>query len=168
MDNANTTTQQESVEKLRSLMKSIRIAMFTTAEPDGSLHSRPMAMQQTEFDGDMWFFTYINSHKVEEIAKDYHVNVSFSTDNSWVSVTGKANSSRDRAKMEELWHDDLKAWFPKGLEDPNIGLIKVNVDWAEYWDTPSNVAVRLYGYAKAKLTGKSYAEEMSEHEKVKL
>jgi general stress protein 26 len=70
--------------------------------------------------------------------------------------------------MKELWSPLHKAWFPKGLEDPKIALLRVDVDRAEYWDAPSSAAVRLFGFAKAVLTGKRYGEEGVDHQKVNL
>lgn len=159
---------QHGVEKLRELMRDVRIAMLTTVEPDGSLHSRPMALQHAEFDGDLWFFTDANSPKIHQIESEPHVNVSFSGDSTWVTASGTASLVTERAKIEKFWHEDLKAWFPQGTDTPGIGLIKVRVVRAEYWDTPSNAAVRVYGYLKGKLTGSSYQDEMTDHEKLTL
>ena len=77
-------------------------------------------------------------------------------------------SVTDRGKMKELWSPLHKAWFPKGLDDPNIELLRIDVDRAEYWDAPSSAVVQLFGFAKAMLTGKRYGEEGVDHEKVKL
>ncbi len=161
-------THDEDVKKLGELLEDMRIGMLTTAETDGSLHSRPMATQQIEFDGDLWFFTEIDSGKVHELQQDRNVNVSYASekDNRYVSITGKGNLVRDRAKIEELWNPILKAWFPKGLEDPNLGLLKITVTSAEYWDSPSSVVVHLVGFIKATVTGQSY--EPGEHAKVDL
>ena len=158
----------DTVQKLCELIKGIRIAMLTTVDDDGSLRSRPMANQDTAFDGTLWFFTEFNSAKVHEVEHDQHVNLSYAKpeDSTYVSVSGKATIVRDRAKMEELWSPIHKAWFPKGLDDPNIALLRVDVDKAEYWDSPSSAVVRLIGFAKAITTGKRYGEEGADHQKV--
>jgi general stress protein 26 len=129
-----------------------------------------MATQQTEFDGTLWFFTDANSVKVHELQRDRHVNVSYANpeDQRYVSVSGMASTMTDRGKMEELWSPLHKAWFPKGLDDPNIALLRIDVDRAEYWDAPSSAVVQLFGFAKAMLTGKRYGEEGVDHEQVKL
>lgn len=151
MENPN----NQDLEKLIDLIKDIKTAMFTTAEIDGTLRSRPMRTQQTTPDGTLWFFTGQESNKTHEIKHDKHVNVSYMDDasNTYVSVSGKAKTVKDKAKIDELWHEPLKAWFPEGKEDPNIALIKVTIEQAEYWDTPSNAFVHLYGMAKAIITG---------------
>jgi hypothetical protein len=71
----------------------------------------------------------------------------------FVSVSGTASVSLDRAKMQELWSDIYKAWFPQGLNDPNLCLLRVEVSSAEYWDTPSGKVVQLLGFLKAIATG---------------
>ena len=130
------TTRTEQIEKLRALVKDIDFCMLTTADQDGTLRSRPMSTQQAEFDGDLWFFTAANTAKVEEVQRDHHVNVSYSDPekNCYVSVSGTAQVMRDQAKINELWSPVLRAWFPKGPDDPNLALLKVTVNQAEYWD----------------------------------
>lgn len=159
---------QDGIAKLRELIKGIKIAMLTTVEADGTLRSRPMGTQQTEFDGDLWFFTGKNSGKVAEIQHDQHVNVSYAApdDNRYVSVSGRAELIDDKTKEKELWNPFIKAWFPKGLDDPDLLLLKVRVEAAEYWDAPSSTMVNLVGFAKAVLTGNR--PDIGENEKLSL
>lgn len=151
----NDPQTKENLEKLIHLIKDVKIAMMTTVEDDGTLRSRPMKTQKTEADGDIWFFTGYESGKSHEIEHDSHVNLSYAEpdDNRYVSISGRAQVLRDQQKIDELWSADMKAWFPDGKEDKNIGLIKVSITQAEYWDTPSNTMVTLYGMAKAAITG---------------
>ncbi len=146
--------KNESIEKLRELIKDIDFCMLTTID-GGHLRSRPMSTQEFGSDGELWFFTSDNTHKVDEIAKDNRVNVSYSlpADDKYVSVSGTAEILKDRGKIEELWSPILKAWFPEGLDDPHICLMKVSVEQAEYWDTPSGKIVQLIGFVKALATG---------------
>ncbi|MDX5482573.1 MAG: pyridoxamine 5'-phosphate oxidase family protein [Hymenobacteraceae bacterium] len=146
---------KENLQKLVDKIKDIDIAMMTTMDDDGSLRSRPMQTPEVKADGALWFFTGYESGKSHEIKNDSHVNLSYSkpSDNLYVSVSGRASLSRDRQKIEELWSPAMKAWFPEGKDDPNIGLIKVTIDKAEYWDSPSSAVVHLYGMAKAAITG---------------
>ncbi len=58
--------------------------------------------------------------------------------------------------MEQLWSPFVKAWFPEGLDDPRLALLKVTADSAEYWNAPSSRVVRLVGLAKALITGEQY------------
>ena len=148
----------QSIEKLRSLIKDVKVAMLTTMEEDGSLRSRPMATQTTEFDGTLWFFTRRDSGKVDEVEREHQVNVSYAHPGHehYVSVSGTARLVTDQQKMDELWSPVLKAWFPQGKDDPAVALLKVDVDKAEYWDSPSSTMVKIAGFIKSITTGKVY------------
>lgn len=163
-------TATDALEQLREKIKGIRIAMLTTVDEDGSLRSRPMATQQAEHDGDLWFFTPASSPKVGEVERDHHVNLSYADpdDQRYVSISGTARLVRDRAKAKELWNPMLKAWFPQGLDDPELALLHVQVQKAEYWDSPSGKMVQLAGFLKAVTTGKSYEPSPGENEKIEL
>lgn len=162
------STERGDIEKLASVIQGIGVAMLTTREDDGALRSRPMAAQEKEFDGILWFFTNAFTPKVHEVQQEQHVNVSYSDtqSNRYVSVSGRARLVRDRDIARELWTPAMKAWFPKGLEDPNLGLLRIEVDKAEYWDGPGSAVVQLVGFATAIATGRRY--EGGEHEKVDL
>jgi general stress protein 26 len=143
------------VEKLGELIKDVRIAMLTSVRRDGTLHTRPLATLKYENDGELWFFTSVDSAKVDEIEDDLRVSVAYAdTDqNVYVAVSGTAEVVRDRRKAEQLWTPMAKAWFPQGLDDPQLALVRVNIERAEYWDSPGRAAY-LLGIAKATLTGK--------------
>ncbi len=160
-------TRQESIEKLKSLTESIDFCMLTTMNGD-QLRSRPMSTQEFGADGDLWFFTSDQTHKVDEIEKDNRVNVAYSKpeDNVYISVSGRAQLVKDKEKIEELWNPILKAWFPKGLDDPTLSLLKISVEEAEYWDSPSSTIVQLVGFVKALVTGTS--ADGGEHKKISL
>lgn len=150
----------ENIAKVAKLIKGIRFAMMTTVAPDGSLHSRPMAAQEQEFNGDLWFFTSKDTVKVDEIAADSRVNLAFADpdDNRYVSISGTARLVSERAKIDELWSPALKAWFPEGKDDPTIILVHVDPAIAQYWDSPSSKLVELAGFAKALVTGERVKE----------
>ena len=165
---ASTNDRDEVIQKLGSLIRDIRVAMLTTVDEAGHLHSRPMATQATDFDGTLWFFTRSDSPKVGEIDREHRVNVSYADAHKqhYVSVSGAARLVRDPARNKALWNPLLKAWFPDGLDDPALALLRVDVERAEYWDAPSSTVVHLVGFVKALVTGKTY--EPGEHEKVTL
>jgi general stress protein 26 len=139
---------------VNDLIKDVQVAMLTTIDW-GVLRSRPMQTQEAEFDGDLWFFTSTDTHKTDEIEKDRRVNVSYAApdSNTYVSVSGTAALVNDKEKIEELWNPILKAWFPKGLDDPTLILLKVSVEQAEYWDSSSSTVVQVVGFVKALVTG---------------
>ena len=144
----------EATEKMWSMMKDIGFAMMTTEDGD-HLRARPMAAAQKEFDGNLWFFTRASSHKVDEVRGDQRVGVTYAepSKQEYVSLSGHARLVRDRAAIEQHWQEALRTWFPKGTDDPDIALLKVEVDMAEYWDAPNSKMVHAYGYVKAVLTG---------------
>jgi general stress protein 26 len=158
--------KNEHIEKVRELTEKIDFCMMVTQESDGNLRSRPMSTNTIDDEGLFWFFTREFSGKVEEIERYPVVNLAYSdpSKNRYVSVTGVAEVVTNRAKIEELWDDVLKAWFPKGLDDPDLALVKVLPDEAEYWDGSSNKMVRLFKIGKALVTGKSY--DTGENKKV--
>jgi general stress protein 26 len=165
---AEPTGRGEKIRKLAELIREIDFAMLTTVGEDGTLHSRPMSTQRAEFDGDLWFFTRASAPKVGEIEREHEVNVAYAKPEaqSYVSVSGRATVVRDRAKIEELWSPELKAWFPEGPEDPDIALLKVTVSRAEYWDSPSNGVAHALSFAKALVTGEP--ANPGENERIEL
>jgi len=160
------TDRNEGLTKLRKLLKGVRICMLTTRDMHDNLRARPMALQQTEIDGDLWFFTGRHSHKVDEIGGDHRVNVSVIDGNTFLSISGTAMLVDDKVKAKELWNPEVKVWFPKGLEDPELLLIKVSIEQAEYWDNPGGVVTLLIGYVGSLATGKP--PKVGEHDTVKL
>ncbi len=152
------TQNAEDVQKLARLIKGIDFGMMTTVDADGRLYSRPMSHNgNVEFDGDVWFFTYGNTPKVHEIETRPQVNVSFSSlkDQTYISLAGRAELIRDKAKIKELWDPSLKAWFPDGVDTPDIALLKVSVEKAEYWDSHSNPVAHAVGLVKSVVTGQT-------------
>ena len=137
--------------KVIELVGRARSAMLTTMTPEGDHVSRPMAVQEAEFDGTLWFFTSDDTDKVRQIQAAPHVNVSLSNDakSEWTSIAGTAEIVHDRAKAEKLWSKPLEAWFPDGVETPGLVLIEVHGDTAEYWDAPSSKVKQLLGMGRA-------------------
>jgi general stress protein 26 len=140
-----TTEQEVNMRKLATMIRGIKIAMLTTVAPDGRLKSRPMATQEAEYDGTLWFFTQAGSDKVGEILQLPHVNASYVSveDHRYVSLSGRAIVVQDAEKARELWTPGHRAWFPLGLDDPELALLRVDVERAEYWDMLSSAMVEL-------------------------
>ena len=157
------------IQKLGELIEDIRIAMLCTVSKDGTLRSRPMGTQMEDFDGTLWFFTEKDSGKVDEIEEEQRVNVIYSEPKQelYVSVSGMGTVVTDKAEIKRRWNPLYQAWFPKGLEDPNIALLKIDVEKAEYWETPASKVIQLMGFAKAILTGKRI-KNPGRHEKFTL
>ena len=143
------------LDLLRDKIKDIRITMMTTQEEDGDFHTRPMAAQEMDLDGTMWFFSYDDSNKVREIEENNRVALGFADPGpeTYVSLTGRAEVTKDRQQIDRLWDDTLKTWFPNGKDDPRVCLIKVNAHAGEYWDRPGGKMMTLFEMAKGALTG---------------
>jgi general stress protein 26 len=154
------------MRKLADLIAEASIAMLTTAEPDGTLRSRPLATLEMDSEGKLWFFTAMSSGKVSEIDQHRKVNLSYVNldKQDYVSVSGHARLFRDPEKMRELWTPWVEPWFPAGLDDPDLGLLEITVDDAEYWDAPASKTQRLFGLAKALSSGNT--DRLGEHAKV--
>jgi general stress protein 26 len=165
---ATATTHQEQAKKLFELIGEIKVAMLTTIDENESLRSRPMWTQVGDEEAykqrTLWFFTSDDSGKAEEVAREQNVNLAYAdpAQNSYVSVSGQASLVRDRALIEQFYNPSLKAWFPEGLDDPHIALLKVRVERAEFWDNTSNKMVELFYMAKSLLTGDPYSEGRNE------
>ena len=152
-----------NMQKLADLVGEATIAMLTTAEPDGTLRSRPLATLEMDSEGKLWFFIAMSSGKVGEIDQHRKVNLSYANidKQDYVSISGHVRLFRDPEKMRELWTPWVEPWFPEGLNDPDLGLLEVTVDDAEYWDAPASKTQRLFGLAKALSSGKT--DRLGEH-----
>ena len=137
--------QSDAIRTLGKLIDHVEVAMLTTVAPDGTLVSRPLQTLQMEFDGDLWFITGADSGKVADMARDSHVNLAYADpdDHTYVSVSGHAQVLVDRAKLDELWSDRMERYFPRGKDDPDLALIKVHVDSAEYWTGAGTLTMKL-------------------------
>ncbi|MDQ6621145.1 MAG: pyridoxamine 5'-phosphate oxidase family protein [Pseudomonadota bacterium] len=149
------------LEKFYELVDKTEVAMMTTRRADGHLRSRAMANQKRASGADLWFVTMQGSEKVGEIAADEHVNVAYYRQSSreWISVSGVANMSQDRATLRELYAPDWKMWFPDEgdprhgtPDDPRMVLIGVTIHVAEFLELDKPRPVVLYELAKGWLT----------------
>jgi general stress protein 26 len=156
------------IAELKSKIKSIRFAMFTTIDAQGQLISRPMTNQEMDAEGNLWFFTSSQTDLWENIAAQPQVNLSFAEpeDSVYVSISGRAERVVDRAKIKDMWNPAVQAWFPAGPDDPHAMLVRVVSDSAEYWDSNASTMVQMYKMAKAVLTGTT--PEQTEHAKINL
>ena len=159
----------QHVEKLVEMVKGARICMLITIEEKGeNLSGRPMSISEIEEDGTMWFFSKASSSKADEVAKERKVAISITDESrhNYLMINGTATLVNDKVKMIELWSSIMKAWFPLGLDDPDMILIRVTPEEVDYWDSSSNNMVVLFKMLKAIVTGKEYAG--GEHGKINL
>lgn len=158
---------EKEFEKLKEYIKDIRIAVLTTITQAGEPVSRPMATTKLQDDGTLWFFSCENTSKTGQINSKSKVNVFYQDrgGEKYISVSGEAKIIQDRNKIEELWNPLLKAWFPQELEDKGITLIKVEPDYAEFWEAPNKLE-QIYNKTKSILTGEKTSR--GEHQKIKF
>ena len=155
--------KQEEIETLRELIKDVDTAMLTTLTEEG-LISRPMKTQEVEFDGDLWFFTKKETDKYKEILHDQDVNVAYAG-KSYVSVRGKAQIVEDIEKKKELWSKAYEKIMQTSYDDPNLILIKVKAEAAEYWETGNFTKKIAFLYKR--MTGKN-SESTDVNETIEL
>ena len=149
----------QDLGKLAELIKDIKFAMFTTHKIQGHLHSRPMTTQNKQIDDDaLWFFMSRSGDSVAEFEGDDQVNVSYADPGSdtYVSVSGVASVVEDAAKKQALWNQGAEAWFKfkGGVNSPDLALVRVRIEHADYWNVKENKLVQLYRIAEAAVTGK--------------
>jgi general stress protein 26 len=139
------TLDIKDIEKLAEIISGIRVAMLTSIDEDGALLSRPMATQDSGFDGALWFFTRSDSAKIESYSQGKHVNVTYSDaeHQRYTSVAGTADLVTDREIIRDLWRPRYSTWFKGGVDDPSIVLIKIAVEKAEYWSGPTGFRRRF-------------------------
>lgn len=162
------TEQKQNIEKYKALVDEIKIAsLVTNTEKDG-LRGRPMSTAAVDEDGSIWFFTNEFTEKVEEINVNDKVLLSYTSlsANAYVMINGTAELVHDKEKMQLLWNPALKAWFPKGLDDPKMKLLKVNPEEVEYWNGSSSKIVFAFQLLKAMVKGETYKD--GEHDKINI
>ena len=157
-----TESTEKNLKDLYALIDGIEIAMFTTRRPDGQLVSRPMATQTQAEGSDLWFVTDIESHKLDELEHDPHVNLAYFRDRTkeWVSVSGTATITQDRKAIHELYQPDWKIWFGDeggerngGPDDPRLALILAEARSVTYMKTKYSRPRVLFEIARGVLTG---------------
>jgi len=151
---------EEAVSKLNELVADVSICMFTTMDEEHHISSRPMFTSSIDDEGNIWFFTNEFSEKINEVSKDNIVHLIYShpAKNIYVDVKGTCALIIDRKKMEELWDPKLKSWFPEGLDDPKVCLIKVATEEAHFWNHANSKMGLLFSVLRSITKGDRYKE----------
>ena len=163
--------EAETRAKLWELIRDIRFAMFTTRHDDERLYSRPLTTQNSRIDEDasLWFFMSRRADPALDLTRDPGVNIVYADPGKdrYVSITGTAAIVESRAKKAQLWSKLAEAWFPRGVEDPDLALVQVRIIHASYWDVRENKLVQLYKMAKAAFTGIP-PTDLGEHAEIRM
>ena len=150
----NQMDRETQMDTVIDLVKKARTAMLTTRTREGRMVSRPLAVQDVEFDGDLWFFSNDPSHKTEEIAADPQVNASMQSGGGFLSISGTAEVVHDRSRFDEYWSPMVEAWFPEGKDAPDLALLVVHGETAEFWEADKPKLVMAFEIARAAVTRK--------------
>jgi general stress protein 26 len=156
--------------KLVELLKQFSTAMLVTHEAEGRLRARPMAIAQVEPNGKLWFLSGEDTAKVHEIIEDTRVHITLQKDRAiYLSINGHASLIHDRSKVDEVWQEAFKVWFPEGKDDPKLVLISVEPEDAEFWDNQGWKKVKyLFQAAKSYLTHSTAEVGKDEHGMLRL
>ena len=163
-------SKQENIDKIQAVIKDVKFAMMSTINSKGDLHAWPMTTSETSLGGkEIWFIGDKSSDVVKDIQDNPKVGLSYATqdDKNYVSISGNAELSTDKAKLDELWSPVYNAFFEHGKEDPEVQLIKVVPHGAECWLSGSTT-VNMFKMAAAALQDGKTAEGIGEQFSVSL
>ncbi|ARI78766.1 pyridoxamine 5'-phosphate oxidase family protein [Halobacillus mangrovi] len=155
---ANQTSEnQETLKKIKDMIKDEKVAMLTTISPEGRLMSRPMHTQEVEMDKEeIWFITEKDTEKYEEINRNPAVNLAYAG-KSYVSISGTAEFVQDDKKKKEYWNKIVEKVLNTSADDPNVVLVKVTPEIAEYWE--SGISVKTVKEFVKKMASRNSMEE---------
>lgn len=145
---------REAVKKIKELSEKAKFCMFCTELDTVPINTRPMGLQETDEEGNLWFISSDTSNKNFQIKDDDRVQLLFmnNSDSEYLSIFGNATIYKDRATIEDKWSPMANAWFD-GKEDPNVSIIKVAPKDTYYWDTKAGKLVSLLSFAAAAISG---------------
>jgi general stress protein 26 len=152
------STEQAQKNFFELLAKFDNAMLVTQTGTGGAPHARPMAIAETSEDGSIWFITGADTPKIDELERNSNVVAIMQNARQWLTVSGHAELHRDRARIHKVWKEAFRAWFD-GKDDPNIVLIRVNPNEAEYWDNTGKNAIKFaLTFAAAYLGGRRGGE----------
>lgn len=143
-DNRDDLSGTDAVSKIRELVKEAQTCFFCTAQPTGeSSAARPMNVREVDDEGNLWFLSANDSHKNAELELDPVVRLYMqgSAHAEFLTLTGHATVTTDKARIKELWTPVVRTWFTGGVDDPRITAIKVTPMDGYYWDNKHGTAI---------------------------
>ncbi|MBC7641383.1 MAG: pyridoxamine 5'-phosphate oxidase family protein [Flavobacterium sp.] len=156
MTNIENLENKEGIEKLKKLVDEIKFCFFKTNPENHNIESSTiMTAQNVDKDGNIWFFSGIDSDRNRDIKTNQKVELYFSCPekNAYLSVNAEAHIVLDKEKMKELWNPLLKIWFKDGVDDQNISLIMAKTKTANYWDSEGGKMINFIKMIAAAITG---------------
>ena len=167
------TTQQQAEEHFREVLKGFEQAMLVTHSDEIGMHARPMAIAGSEDDGSVWFISGEDTPKVAELHHDRTTLAVMQSGVKSLAISGRSELTRDRDKIHALWKETFRAWF-EGKDDPNILLIRLRPEQAEYWDNSGLKGIKFaMKLAAAYVSGKTLSQDAGDddvdvHAKLRL
>lgn len=152
---AKNLSQEAAIEKIRALAKSARVCLFGTSEGHLPLEVRPMTVQDVDAAGNLWFLAASSSFQTRQISRHPQAQLLFSNPGSseFLSLHGRAFVTDSRPLKEKYWNPLAKGWFPGGIDDPELVVIRFQTEQGHYWDTEYGKTVTLLQVAVSALTG---------------
>lgn len=158
IDDKEQLSGDAALKKLRELLEHFPIAFMVTIA-GGRTHARPLGVtgKTEDFDGTLWFITDRRSHKIDEIADGAETTLIFQNDErgTYAHMRGHAAVVEDRARLASLYTTDQRTWFPDGLDDRNMTLVRFDVEEADYWDGHNSMVRKAMAFLKSVVTGKA-------------
>lgn len=158
-----------SQDTFYDVLDSIDTCMLLTFTANETPHARPMAIAQRE-GSTVWFVTGRDSSKMDEVASERTAVITAQDSQRWLAATGKASTSDDQTKIQQLWSEPMKPWFPEGTQDSDLIALRIDLEDGEYWDVSGGKMLRFgLGVAKSMVTGTRIDEqEEGDHARVDL
>ena len=145
----------DDIARVWDILEKTGVGMLTT-QFSGGLRARPLEARPDREAGAIFFVTDVRGHKDDEIAARPEVCfvVIDPKDKAYLSITGRASISRDRASAAAIWKKPDDVWWQGGPDDPNVRVLTLEPVTAELWDGPSSSLVAAYEFAKARHHGR--------------
>jgi general stress protein 26 len=152
---ADHDSPQEIAAKFLDKLKSSPFVMIGLTDGE---HSEPMTAQIDDDQPNTLFFF---AGKDNRIAGGGDAMAQFvgKGHDFFACLAGTVSQDDDRAQIDKLWNNQVDAWFPNGREDPNLTLLRFDIDSAELWETD----ISLSGRVKMLFGGTIRGDESSSH-----
>lgn len=143
----------------------IKFTMLVTHDADGLMQARPFTTQAAGRDGAVWFFTRRDSEAIADIQHDDKVLLCYAdpAKNRFISSAGTASLSHERAMIDALWSPQYTTFFPLGLADPALVLLRVTITKADIWDTEKSRMEQLLNIARSAAGVADSSHDLDQH-----
>jgi general stress protein 26 len=138
-----------------------RIAFLATLSEANGFRARPLTTQKVEVESRLWFFVARDGDLAHEIATNPRVLVTYTNEDDafYAALTGTARVVVDAERARAMWSALNEAWFPGGPEDPNLAMVRVDVDHGETWEPTTNKMIQFLSIAAAAITHSALKNE---------